>query len=88
MPWRIQGEQSKWIGNPNALAILPAARAIAAAAYPPIAPEIRELVACWRIEGQTLRTIAYNVNRLAIRTPRGEAWYASSVRNMVDFTLM
>jgi DNA invertase Pin-like site-specific DNA recombinase len=71
------------LGNPNALAVLPAARAIAAAAYPPIAPEIRDLIARWRSEGKTLRTIADNLNRLAIRTPRGKTWYASSVRNML-----
>ena len=72
------------LGNPRPLEAL----ALANAATPRLttAPEIRELVARWRGEGKTLRTIADNLNRLSIRTPRGSQWYACSVRNLLDFS--
>jgi DNA invertase Pin-like site-specific DNA recombinase len=69
------------LGNPCPLAALALANASTAHLKP--APEIRDLIARWRTEGKTLRTIADNLNRLAVRTPRGKPWYASSVRNML-----
>ena len=70
------------LGNPRPLEALALANA---AARLPVAPEIRELVLRWRSEGKTLRAISDDLNRLAIRTPRGKPWYASSVRNLLDF---
>ncbi len=69
------------LGSPRPLDAL--ARANAATAHLKPAPEIRDLIARWRDEGKTLRAIADNLNRLAIRTPRGKIWYASSVQNLL-----
>jgi DNA invertase Pin-like site-specific DNA recombinase len=69
------------LGNPRPLDAL--VYAVAATAHLKPAPEIRDLIARWRTEGKTLRTIADNLNRLAIHTPRGKPWYASSVRNIL-----
>ena len=34
-------------------------------------------------DGKTLRDMAGELNRLAIRTPRGSEWYASTVRKQL-----
>lgn len=69
------------LGNPNLLPAL--ARANAATIHLKPAPEVLQLIVSQRAQGLTLRAIAARLNALAIRTPRGKPWYASSVRNML-----
>jgi DNA invertase Pin-like site-specific DNA recombinase len=69
------------LGSPDPLAALAAANIATAHLRP--AREVVDLVTGWHTEGKTFRAIAGNLNRLAIRTPRGSLWYPSSVRNLL-----
>jgi DNA invertase Pin-like site-specific DNA recombinase len=44
------------------------------------APQLIEMVQRYRQEGATLRAIASRLNALGLRTPKGNHWYASTVR--------
>lgn len=44
------------------------------------APQLVEMMHAYRTEGLTLRAIAMRLNGLGLRTPRGSAWYAGTVR--------
>jgi DNA invertase Pin-like site-specific DNA recombinase len=70
--------RGKKLGNPNYREAL--ARARAALGYKPPAPEVLDLMAQWRREGDGLRRIADRLNGLNIRTPQGSRWYGSNVR--------
>jgi len=69
------------LGNPRALEALKLANAAKAHVRP--APEVRALITGWKAQGKGLRAIARELNRLRIRTPRGCAWYASTVKNQL-----
>jgi DNA invertase Pin-like site-specific DNA recombinase len=69
------------LGNPRPLEAL--AIAYAATAHLKPAPEVLQAIADHRAQGLTLRAIAAKLNALALRTPRGKPWYASSVRNVL-----
>jgi DNA invertase Pin-like site-specific DNA recombinase len=66
------------LGNPRYLEAL--AKAREARGYQPVPPEVLQLIAEWRGQGDVLRKIANRLNSLNIRTPQGSRWYASSVR--------
>jgi DNA invertase Pin-like site-specific DNA recombinase len=70
------------LGNPNPLPAL--AKANEAKAHLKPAPEVLRLIAEWHTSGRGLREIARELNRLGIRTPRGNEWYASTVRNQLS----
>jgi DNA invertase Pin-like site-specific DNA recombinase len=70
------------LGNPQPLAALAYAKAATAHLKP--APEVLRLIADHRAQGLTFRAIASTLNALALHTPRGKPWYASSVRNMLN----
>ena len=50
----------------------------------PPAPAVIEMMRRQRSEGLTLREIAAKLNALGLRTPKGNPWYASSVRNALN----
>jgi DNA invertase Pin-like site-specific DNA recombinase len=66
------------LGNPRYQEALVKARE--ARGYRPAPPEVLQLIAEWRGQGDVLRKIADRLNGLNIRTPQGSRWYASSVR--------
>jgi DNA invertase Pin-like site-specific DNA recombinase len=70
------------LGNPHIEAARALALAVHHARQP--APEVLALVQEWRGQGKALAAIAHDLNRLQIRSPRGCAWYASSVRNLLS----
>ncbi len=49
--------------------------------------EILALIASLRAQGKTLRTIAFELNQLNIRTPKGCKWYASSIKNQLKIII-
>lgn len=49
------------------------------------AAEVLNLMRGWRAQEWPLRRIAEELNRLSIRSPRGSRWYASSVRDQLQF---
>jgi DNA invertase Pin-like site-specific DNA recombinase len=65
------------LGNPRWSESLEAARK-AKVALPPT-PAVREMMHKHHSEGLTLRAIADKLNALGLRTPKGSAWYASTV---------
>ncbi len=67
------------LGNPNPLPALE--RANKAKGDRPAPPEVLNLMGQWKDQGKGLREIARDMNRLAIRTPRGCQWYAETVKN-------
>jgi DNA invertase Pin-like site-specific DNA recombinase len=46
----------------------------------PLSPALLTIMQDRRAEGWTLRRIAAEMNTLGLKTPRGECWYASTVR--------
>jgi DNA invertase Pin-like site-specific DNA recombinase len=73
--------RGKKLGNPNPLEALKTARLATNHLKP--APEVLNLIHQWKNEGRALREIARELNRLNIKTPRGNQWYASSVKNQL-----
>jgi DNA invertase Pin-like site-specific DNA recombinase len=71
-------KEGKKLGGPRPLEALALANAAKRRATPP--PEVLTLIQGWRQEKRSLRAIAHELNRLGIRTGRGSAWYASTVR--------
>jgi DNA invertase Pin-like site-specific DNA recombinase len=67
------------LGNPRAAEMIAAARA--AKPNPPPAPEVVTIMREKQAQGKGLREIARELNRLAIRTPLGKEWYATTVKN-------
>lgn len=76
---RARGAQ---FGNPRWSESIEAARK-AKGLIPP-APAIVEMMEKHRAEGLTLRAIADRLNALGLRTPKGSAWYASTVRGALE----
>jgi DNA invertase Pin-like site-specific DNA recombinase len=70
--------RGKKLGNPNYQEAL--ARARAALGYKPPAAQTLDMMAHWRLSGETLARIADNLNAMDVRTPQGFRWYGSSVR--------
>ncbi len=66
------------LGNPRAAEAAKLARA--AKNTPPTPPEVLKLMTEWKGQGRGLRDITRELNRLNIRTPHGNQWYASTVR--------
>jgi DNA invertase Pin-like site-specific DNA recombinase len=50
----------------------------------PVSPQLVEMVAQYRAAGETLRVIAARLNSLGLKTPKGNQWYASTVRTLVN----
>ncbi len=69
------------LGNPRAAEMVAAARA--ARNLPRPAPEVQHLMSQFQGQGKGLREIARELNRLAIRTPRGSQWYAKTVKEQL-----
>ena len=69
------------LGNPRAAEMIAAARA--ARDLPKPAPEVQRLMSQYQGQGKGLREIARELNRLAIRTPRGSLWYAKTVKEQL-----
>jgi DNA invertase Pin-like site-specific DNA recombinase len=67
------------LGNPRAAEAAALARAAKNIQSPP--PEVLKLMTEWKGQGRGLRDITRELNRLNIRTPQGNQWYASTVRN-------
>lgn len=70
------------LGNPRAAEMIGAARA--ARNVPKPAPEVVAIMREKRAQGKGLREIARELNRLAIRTPRGCQWYAKTVKSQIE----
>ncbi len=70
--------RGKKLGNPRPLEALKLANAAKATEKP--AQHILDLIAGWKTQGKGLRETARELNRLNIRTPRGNQWYACTVR--------
>ena len=69
------------LGNPR----LEEARQLAMTANRrPVAPDVLKLMQDLQAQGKTLREIAGQLNRLHIRTDRGNQWYASTVRSQLS----
>lgn len=66
------------LGNPRAAQAAILARA--AKGIAPAPPEVLRLMAGWQGSGKGLREMARELNHLGVRTPRGNQWYASTVR--------
>jgi DNA invertase Pin-like site-specific DNA recombinase len=77
--------RGKKLGSPRPLDAL--ALANAATRYQKPAPEVLRLIRDKRTQGQSLKVIANELNRLNIKTPRGFLWYASSVKNQLAILL-
>jgi DNA invertase Pin-like site-specific DNA recombinase len=71
---KVRGVQ---LGNPRWSESIEAARKAKVALAP--APAVLEMMQKHRDEGLTLRAIAVKLNALGLRTPKGSAWYASTV---------
>ncbi len=69
------------LGNPRAAQMIAAARA--ARDLPRPAPEVQRLMSQYQAQGKGLREIARELNRLAIRTPRGSQWYAKTIKEQL-----
>lgn len=69
------------LGNPRAAEAATKARAAKNIQSPP--PEVLKLMTEWKGQGRGLRDITRELNRLNIRTPQGNQWYASTVRNQL-----
>lgn len=69
------------LGNPRAAEMVATARA--ARDLPRPAPEVQRLMSQFHAQGKGLREIARELNRLAIRTPRGKQWYAKTVKSQI-----
>ena len=67
------------LGNPNPLPALERANQAKGDRSAP--PDVLSLMGKWKDQGKGLREIARDMNRLAIRTPRGCQWYAETVKN-------
>jgi DNA invertase Pin-like site-specific DNA recombinase len=67
------------LGNPRAAEAATKARAAKNTQSPP--PEVLKLMTEWKGQGRGLRDITRELNRLNIRTPQGNQWYASTVRS-------
>ena len=67
------------LGNPRWSNSLAAARRAKNPAPP--GAELLELIRHHRAGGESLRAIARRLNVLGLKTPKGSAWYASTVRN-------
>jgi DNA invertase Pin-like site-specific DNA recombinase len=65
------------LGNPRWNESIEAARKAKVALVP--APAVLKMMQKHRDKGLTLRTIADELNALGLRTPKGSAWYASTV---------
>jgi DNA invertase Pin-like site-specific DNA recombinase len=66
------------LGNPNWQDSIKEARS---ARNPvPLSPALLTIMQNRRTEGWTLRRIASEMNALGLKTPRGDDWYASTVR--------
>ena len=74
-------ERGTRLGNTRPLEALE--RANAAKNYPKPAPEVQRLMGQFQAQGKGLREIARELNRLAIRTPRGSQWYAKTVKDQL-----
>lgn len=73
------------LGNPHAAQMIAQAREARNLQKP--APEVRRLMRDWQEQGKGLREIARELNRLAIRTPRGKEWYAATVKQQLAHSL-
>jgi DNA invertase Pin-like site-specific DNA recombinase len=69
------------LGNPRAAEVAALARAAKNTQTPP--PEVLKLMTEWNGQGRSLREITRELNRLNIRTPQGNQWYASTVRSQL-----
>lgn len=69
------------LGNPRAAEAAALARAAKKIQSPP--PEVLKLMTEWKGQGRGLRDITRELNRLNIRTPQGNPWYASTVRSQL-----
>jgi DNA invertase Pin-like site-specific DNA recombinase len=69
------------LGNPRAADAAALARAAKNTQAP--APEVLKLMSEWKGQGKGLRDITRELNRLNIRTPQGNQWYAGTVRNQL-----
>ena len=69
------------LGNPRWEDSLARARAVKDPNPP--APAVIEMMRQQRSEGLTLRRIAAHLNALGLRTPKGNIWYASTVRDVL-----
>jgi len=74
--------RGKRLGNPRPLEALKLANAAKATEKP--APHVLALMTTWRAQGKGLRETARELNRLNIRTPRGNQWYACTVRTQLQ----
>jgi DNA invertase Pin-like site-specific DNA recombinase len=72
---RARGKQ---LGNPRPFDALKLANAARKPEKP--APHVLELMTTWRAQGKGLCETARELNRLNIRTPRGNHWYACTVK--------
>jgi hypothetical protein len=70
------------LGNPRAAEAAVAARAAKNIQAPP--PEVLKLMTHWKGQGRGLREITRELNRLNIRTPQGNQWYASTVQSQLQ----
>lgn len=73
------------LGNPRAAEAAAKARAAKNIQAPP--PEVLKLMTEWKGQGRGLRDITRELNRLNIRTPQGNQWYASTVKNQLSQTI-
>jgi DNA invertase Pin-like site-specific DNA recombinase len=69
------------LGNPRIAEAR--AKALATQTQRP-APEVLDLITEKRVQGKGLREIARELNRLNLRTPRGNQWHAKTIRDQLD----
>ena len=69
------------LGNPHPLEALQLANAAKGTQRP--APEVQRLMGQFQAQGKGLREIARELNRLAIRTPRGKEWHPQTVKDQL-----
>lgn len=69
------------LGNPRAAEMIATARAARDFTKP--APEVINILAERQAQGKSLREIARELNRLAIRTPRGKQWHPQTVKDQL-----
>jgi DNA invertase Pin-like site-specific DNA recombinase len=71
--------RGKKVGNPRWQESI--ACACAANQHRPPLPDVLDLMLQWRAEALSYDAIARRLNRMKLRTPQGNLWHASSVRN-------
>jgi DNA invertase Pin-like site-specific DNA recombinase len=70
------------LGNPRWSESLEAARQAKGLTLP--APAVMAMMRKHRAKGLSLRAIADRLNDLGLKTPKGSAWYASTVRGALE----